>query len=197
MIRQLEVQASDRGCGQPHGRVQAVRRLPRAADRRMIGVQEPANGESRLNPITLPGGSMLTERANVCPLVGPPGIGRGGCGAHTTEECFADPVGVLALAWRQRSEVEDDLACCDVGERAAAIGKEGQIVSIVFERAGPDAVLAIGQVLGERVLKGNSLAVKFPEHSFRFDTGALFTGLCERETAWPVAAKGFASARAY
>jgi hypothetical protein len=50
MIRQLGVQASDRGCGQPHGRVQAVRRLPHAADRRMIGVREPANGESRVDP---------------------------------------------------------------------------------------------------------------------------------------------------
>ena len=34
--------------GQPHGRVQAVRRLPHAANRRIIGVREPANGESRL-----------------------------------------------------------------------------------------------------------------------------------------------------
>jgi hypothetical protein len=47
MRPESQAQASDRGCGQPHGRVQAVRRLPHAADRHMIGVREPANGESR------------------------------------------------------------------------------------------------------------------------------------------------------
>jgi hypothetical protein len=53
MRPESQAQASDRGSGQPHGRVQAVRRLPHAADRRMIGVREPANGESRLT--SLPG----------------------------------------------------------------------------------------------------------------------------------------------
>jgi ABC-type transport system substrate-binding protein len=47
MRPESRAQASDRGCGQPHGRVQAVRRLPHAADRHMIGVREPVNGESR------------------------------------------------------------------------------------------------------------------------------------------------------
>src|SRR5919106_3681813 len=49
MRPESQAQASDRGCGQPHGRVQAVRRLPHAADRHMIGVPEPANGESQFN----------------------------------------------------------------------------------------------------------------------------------------------------
>jgi hypothetical protein len=49
MRPESQAQASDRGCGQPHGRVQAVIRLPHAADRHMFGVGEPANGESRVN----------------------------------------------------------------------------------------------------------------------------------------------------
>ena len=42
-------QASDRGCGQPHGLARAVGGLPHAANRRMIGVQEPAYGKCRLD----------------------------------------------------------------------------------------------------------------------------------------------------
>jgi hypothetical protein len=51
MLRLVRGKPSDGGCGQPHGQVAALRGLRRAAKRRRIAVQEPANGESRLKGI--------------------------------------------------------------------------------------------------------------------------------------------------
>lgn len=76
MRPESQAQASDRGCGQPHGRVQAVRRLPHAADRHMIGVREPANGESRIswgesNSSIGRGLAALSDRCGVTARTGP------------------------------------------------------------------------------------------------------------------------------
>jgi hypothetical protein len=47
-IRSQRPQASDRDCGKPLGLGQAVRGLPHATTRRMIGAWRPTNGESRI-----------------------------------------------------------------------------------------------------------------------------------------------------